>query len=189
MSAAAPDAAQHGQFPRVRDFYKASTTGHHDWRRGFSVPQRNQLRLRAILVEHGHREEVLLRDAGRIGHRDEAVRVTWIANDERADVARAVAKVVEENSIRREVLELAGNEIITPRELLEKLGEITDRRTVPPDTMAPAQTMELIATPVRPSSSSTNLAGGKEPTEVRIGHSRLYRLNTGCTATSSMCES
>ena len=36
------------------------------------------------------------------------------------------------------------------------VGETIDRRTVPPETTTPAQTIEFIATPTRPSSSNTS---------------------------------
>jgi len=55
--------------------------------------------------------------------------------------------------------------------------------------MTPLLTMLLIARPTRSPESCTNLAGGCDGTWVRIGHSSLYRLNTGCTAHRSMCAS
>ena len=39
-------------------------------------------------------------------------------------------------------------------------GESTDRRTIPPETITPAQTIESTAMPVCPGSSKTNFAGG-----------------------------
>ena len=39
-------------------------------------------------------------------------------------------------------------------------GESTDRRTIPPETITPAQTIESTAMPVWPGSSNTNFAGG-----------------------------
>jgi membrane-associated phospholipid phosphatase len=53
-------------------------------------------------------------------------------------------------------------------------GDRTERRTVPPDTTTPAETIESSACPVRPSpSSNTNLAGGRGSCQERIGQRRL----------------
>lgn len=52
-------------------------------------------------------------------------------------------------------------------------GDSTERRTLPPDTMTPGLTSDSIAWPTRPGESCTNLAGGCEPTLVRIGQCRL----------------
>src|SRR6202049_5210681 len=68
-------------------------------------------------------------------------------------------------------------------------GESTDSRTRPPETMTPLLTMLSTARPTRSPESWTNLAGGCDATRVRIGHSSLYRLNTGRTAHRSMCAS
>ena len=53
------------------------------------------------------------------------------------------------------------------------LGESTERRTSPPETITPAHTIESRACPVRSSSANTNLAGGSGSCQVRIGHSML----------------
>src|SRR6266545_4768065 len=52
-------------------------------------------------------------------------------------------------------------------------GASTERRTVPPETITPAQTIESIAWPTLPGASSTNLAGGSGSCQVRIGHRSL----------------
>ena len=52
-------------------------------------------------------------------------------------------------------------------------GERIERRTRPPETITPAHTSESTATPVRPSSSNTNLAGGSGSGQLRIGQSLL----------------
>ena len=52
-------------------------------------------------------------------------------------------------------------------------GERIERRTVAPDTITPALTIESSAWPVRPSSWKTNFAGGSDSCHVWIGHSRL----------------
>jgi hypothetical protein len=57
--------------------------------------------------------------------------------------------------------------------------ETTLRRTTPPETMTPAQTIESTAMPRRSSSSNTNFAGGIEVAKLWMGHSRLYRLRWG----------
>ena len=51
----------------------------------------------------------------------------------------------------------------TARECTETPGEQIERRTVAPDMITPALTIESIAWPRRSSSSNTNLAGGREP--------------------------
>ena len=68
-------------------------------------------------------------------------------------------------------------------------GDMTDRRTVPPEIIVPPETIESKASPLRSGSSNTNFAGGNCGGLVKIGHSVLYRLKTGCTATRSMLAS
>ena len=52
-------------------------------------------------------------------------------------------------------------------------GASTERSTLPPETITPAQTIESTARPTRPSSANTNLAGGSGSGRVRIGHCML----------------
>ena len=52
-------------------------------------------------------------------------------------------------------------------------GESTERRTSPPLTTTPGQTIESSAWPLRSSSAKMNFAGGSGSTQVEIGHSRL----------------
>ena len=68
-------------------------------------------------------------------------------------------------------------------------GERIERRTVPPEMTTPAQTIESIAWPRRPSSSKTNFAGCVIPGHVWIGQSWLYMLKIGWTEIRSMCAS
>src|SRR5215469_14769084 len=68
-------------------------------------------------------------------------------------------------------------------------GERTLLRTVLPETIQPADTIESRAVPVRPGSAKTNFAGGYCRWCVRIGQSSSYRLNTGETETMSRLAS
>lgn len=63
-------------------------------------------------------------------------------------------------------------------------GLSTDLSTSPPEMMQPDDTMESSAVPRR-----TNFAPGSWAWEVQIGHSLLYRLNSGSTETRSMWAS
>ena len=62
----------------------------------------------------------------------------------------------------------------------------TERRTREPDTMQPPATSESTAMPRRPSSSNTNLAGGKVSWQVQMGQSRSYRSSSGMVLVRSM---
>ena len=60
----------------------------------------------------------------------------------------------------------------------------TELRTDAAEMMLPAPTTDSCAEP-----PLTNLAGARFSVPPRIGQRRLYRLNTGCTDTRSMCAS
>src|SRR5579885_186685 len=62
-------------------------------------------------------------------------------------------------------------------------------RTSAPDTIHPADTIELIAMPVRPGSPKTNFAGGYCRTRVPIGQFLSYRLKIGETEATSLLAS
>ena len=66
-------------------------------------------------------------------------------------------------------------------------GERIERRTVPPETTTPAQTIESSAWPARPSSSKTNLAGGSGSGQVRIGQSLVVEVEDRDDARSGPC--
>ncbi|CNV79859.1 Putative transcriptional regulator%2C GntR family [Mycobacterium tuberculosis] len=60
----------------------------------------------------------------------------------------------------------------------------TELRTEAAEMMLPAPTTDSCAEP-----PLTNFAGARFSDSPRIGHRLLYRLNTGCTDTRSICAS
>src|SRR5271170_506057 len=80
-------------------------------------------------------------------------------------------------------------ESTSEKELTRTSCESTLLRTTAPETIQPAEMVELIAMPVRPGSPMTNFAGGYCRTRVRIGQLASYRLNIGETAETSILAS
>src|SRR5271156_3941676 len=80
-------------------------------------------------------------------------------------------------------------ESISEYELMRTSCDSTLLRTTAPETIHPAEMVELIAMPVRPGSPNTNFAGGYCRTRVRIGQLASYRLNIGDTDATSMFAS
>src|ERR1039458_9072054 len=78
---------------------------------------------------------------------------------------------------------------ISEYEFTRTSGEGTLLRPPPPEIMQPIETIESCASPVRPGSLNTNLAGGYCRIWVRIGHAASYTLKTGATETKSMLTS
>src|SRR5271165_2027596 len=80
-------------------------------------------------------------------------------------------------------------ESTSEKELMRTSWDSTLLRTTAPETIQPADIVELIAMPVRPGSPKTNFAGGYCRTLVRIGQWLSYRLKTGDTEPTSILAS
>ena len=68
-------------------------------------------------------------------------------------------------------------------------GPSTLRSTCAPEMTEPSETIESMTVPSDPRASRVNFAGGEFSCWLKIGHSRLYRLNTGSTEMRSWCAS
>ena len=100
-----------------------------------------ELRARAVFIQRCHREELIARHPGGAVHGDEGIRVARIADDERADILRRVAR--DGRALAGENLAVGGEQILAlhagaartrtdeqrPVHALEALVQIARRHT------------------------------------------------------------